>query len=128
MASGTGSSRLAFLTTICWELPLKDSLLTRRQAIATLASAAALPLMSACNQEPGQDASAAAPSTDVEAGARALLDDVGESLLRLLPETATALGLDVGARAELRSQLMDRSADGEQRIANQLRSDLQRAK
>ena len=44
-----------------------------------------------------------------------------------MPEAATSLGLDTGARAELRSQLMDRSADGQQRIASQLRSDLERA-
>ena len=56
-----------------------------------------------------------------------MLDDIGNSLLRLLPETATSLGLDTGARAELRSQLMDRSAEGQQRIASQLRSDLERA-
>jgi uncharacterized protein (DUF885 family) len=107
---------------------LSDYLLTRRQAIATLASTAALPLMSACNQEPAPTASTAGGSTGSEANARALLDDIGDSLLRLLPETATSLGLDTGARAELRSQLMDRSADGQQRIASQLRTDLERAK
>jgi uncharacterized protein (DUF885 family) len=57
-----------------------------------------------------------------------LLDDIGDKLLRLTPESATSLGLDTGARAELRSQLMDRSADGQQRIASQLKSDLDRAK
>jgi uncharacterized protein (DUF885 family) len=106
---------------------LSDYLLTRRQAIATLASTAALPLMSACNREPAPRASTGGPSTNSEASAKALLDDIGNSLLRLLPETATSLGLDTGARAELRSQLMDRSADGQQRIASQLRSDLERA-
>lgn len=44
-----------------------------------------------------------------------------------MPETATSLGLDTGARAELRSQLMDRSAEGQQGIASQLRHDLERA-
>ena len=56
-----------------------------------------------------------------------MLDDIGNSLLRLVPETATSLGIDTGARAELRSQLMDRSAEGQQRIASQLRRDLERA-
>jgi uncharacterized protein (DUF885 family) len=110
---------------------LLDSLLTRRQAIATLASTATLPLMSACNREPGSSASTtastAASSAPGDAAARALLDDIGNKLLRLAPEAATSLGLDTGARAELRSQLMDRSAEGQQRIASQLRSDLQRA-
>jgi uncharacterized protein (DUF885 family) len=115
---------------------LLDSSLTRRQALATLASAATLPLMSACNREPGSTASTGASSANTssassansDAAARALLDDIGDKLLRLMPESATSLGLDTGARAELRSQLMDRSAEGQQRIASQLRSDLERAK
>ncbi len=82
--------------------------------------------MSACNREPRPDTAASA--TNVEASARALLDDIGNSLLRLIPETATSLGLDTGARADLRSQLMDRSADGQQRIASRLRQDLERAR
>jgi uncharacterized protein (DUF885 family) len=109
-------------------MPLLDSLLTRRQALASFASAATLPLMSACNREPGATGSPAASSASSDAAARALLDDIGNRLLRLMPEAATSLGLDTGARAELRSQLMDRSAEGQQRIASQLRSDLDRAK
>jgi uncharacterized protein (DUF885 family) len=109
-------------------MPLLDSLLTRRQAIARFAAAATLPLMSACNREPGATGSPAASSASSDAAARTLLDDIGNRLLRLMPEAATSLGLDTGARAELRSQLMDRSADGQQRIASQLRSDLERAK
>jgi uncharacterized protein (DUF885 family) len=108
-------------------MPLLDSLLTRRQAIARFASAASLPLMSACNREPGATGSPAASSASGDAAARTLLDDIGNRLLRLMPEAATSLGLDTGASAELRSQLMDRSADGQQRIASQLRSDLERA-
>ncbi len=65
-------------------------------------------------------------SANTDAGARALLDDIGNSLLRLAPETATSLGIDTGARAALRSQLADRSAEGQQRIASQLRRDLER--
>ena len=56
-----------------------------------------------------------------------MLDEIGNSLLRLSPETATSLGIDTGTRAELRSQLMDRSAEGQQRISDQLRRDLARA-
>jgi uncharacterized protein (DUF885 family) len=98
------------------------SSLTRRQALAALASTAALPLMSGCTREP---ATPPAPASD--AAALTLLDDIGNNLLRLVPETATSLGLDTGARAALRGQLTDRSAEGQQRIANQLRADLQRA-
>jgi uncharacterized protein (DUF885 family) len=96
-------------------------LLSRREALVALASTAALPLMSACERAPG----AIAPGNG-DAAALALLDDVADSLLRLLPESATSLGIDTGARAPLRSQLADRSAAGQQRIAEQLRADLQR--
>lgn len=98
--------------------------LTRREALAALASAAALPLMSGCSEGPGPGA---APARATDADAAALLDDIGNNLLRLAPETATSLGLDTGDRAPLRRQLMDRSAEGQQRIAEQLRRDLERA-
>ena len=63
-------------------MPLLDSLLTRRQAIARFASAAALPLMSACNREPGATGAPAASSASSDAAARALLDGIGDRLLR----------------------------------------------
>jgi uncharacterized protein (DUF885 family) len=96
--------------------------MTRRDAIAALASATALPLVSACAREH-------APTTPLtsEADALALLGELAENLLRLLPESATSLGIDTGTRASLRSQLADRSAEGQQRIANQLRADFARA-
>ena len=98
---------------------------TRREAIAALVYSTTFSLMSACSREPSPSSTTA--SRNSEADARALLDEIGNSLLRLVPETATSLGIDSGARAELRSQLMDRSADGQQRIAGQLRRDLERA-
>ena len=104
--------------------PLSDPLLTRREAIAALAYSTTVPLMSACAGEPTASSSA---STNGEGEARALLDEIGNNLLRLVPETATSLGIDTGARAELRSQLTDRSAEGPQRTASQLRRDLERA-
>ncbi len=94
----------------------------RREAIAALVSGAALPLLSACSREPASPPSASA----TEADALALLDEVGNNLLRLSPESATSLGIDTGSRSSLRSQLSDRSAQGQQQIATQLRSDLQR--
>jgi len=57
-----------------------------------------------------------------------LLDRVAENLLRLFPEGATSLGIDTGARAALRSGLGDRSGQGQQRIASQVREDLERVK
>jgi uncharacterized protein (DUF885 family) len=98
---------------------VSDPLLSRREAIAALSSAAALPLVSAC----GRDRAPAPPATN-DADALALLDGFADSLLRLLPESATSLGIDTGTRAALRSQLADRSAEGQQRVAKQLRAAL----
>ena len=96
-------------------------LLTRREMLAALASIAALPLVSGCGA--ASTPPAAAP-TDADRNAMVLLDQIGNDLLDLFPETATSLGLDVGARAGLRSRLTDRSAAGQRRIAQQLRADL----
>jgi len=98
-----------------------DSLLSRREAIAAMASAAALSLVPACARD-----RATPPPGATEADALALLNGLADSLLRLLPESATSLGIDIGARAALRSQLADRSAEGQRRVAKQLRDDLAR--
>ncbi len=102
---------------------MSDPLLSRREAIAALASTAAMPLMSACGRD--RATTAHAPGTN-DGEALTLLDGVADNLLRLLPESATSLGIDTGARAALRSQIGDRSAEGQQRIATQLRADLER--
>jgi len=99
-------------------------LMNRREALAALAATAALPLMHGCNSTPSPAPAAANPDAD----ALALLDEIGESYLRFAPEGATTLGIDTGARAALRSQLADRSAAGQQKIAEQVRHDLERAK
>ena len=65
-------------------------------------------------------------STSTDTDALQLLDSVADNLLRLQPEGATSLGIDTGARAALRSQLADRSADGQQRLARQVKADLDR--
>jgi len=93
--------------------------LTRRQALASLGAAAALPLI--------QSPAFGQPAPASEAEANALLDSIAENLLRLSPESATSLGIDKGERAYLRSQLSDRSGIGTQRVAQTLRSDLARA-
>ena len=102
---------------------MNRGLISRREALAALASTAVLPLTSGCRSE----RAALAPPTTIEAEARALLDELAENLLRLLPESATSLGIDTGTRAPLRAQLTDRSASGQQRIASQLKSDFERA-
>ena len=109
-------------TTLMEHMP--DTPVTRRDVLASLASAAILPLISACARV-GASASAT-PLTPADARALAVLDDIADDLLRLAPEQATSLGVDTGARAALRSQLADRSAAGQRRIADQLRADLAR--
>jgi uncharacterized protein (DUF885 family) len=100
------------------------TVINRRRAITLIASTASLPLTTGCMSTP-----TSAPSTDAsESDAMAMLDQIADNLLRLSPEGATSLGIDTGARAALRSQLGDRSAEGQQRIANLLRADLERAK
>ncbi len=96
---------------------------SRREAIAALASAAALPLVTACSSN-----GTSAPLPPNDGDALTLLDSVADNLLRLQPESATSLGIDTGARAALRSQLADRSAEGQQRLATQVRTDLERVK
>jgi uncharacterized protein (DUF885 family) len=99
-------------------------MMNRREALAALASTAALPLLHGCRREP-----APPPSTSpTAADAQAMLDQIAENYLRFAPEGATSLGVDTGARAALRSQLADRSAEGQQKIANQVRQDLERAR
>jgi uncharacterized protein (DUF885 family) len=97
--------------------------MTRREAIATLASIMTLPLIPACGGD-----RPAAPAAGADTAALALLDELAERLLRLVPETATSLGIDTGGRAALRSQLTDRSAEGQRRVAGQLRADLDRVR
>lgn len=56
--------------------------------------------------------------------AQALIDGAAEALLKAYPETATTLGIDKDARAGLKHRLMDRSADGQHKIAQHLRDTL----
>ncbi len=98
--------------------------INRRDAIAALAATAALPLIPACGSEPAP----AAPARPTDQDALALLDQIAENYLRFAPESATSLGVDTGARSALRSQLADRSGEGQRKIAAQVRQDLDKAK
>ena len=92
---------------------------TRRETLSALAATAATPLL--VKAAPAF----AVPAT--EAQANALLRSIGENLLRHQPAQATSLGIDKGARASYRYRLEDRSAAGQARIAETLKSDLSRA-
>jgi uncharacterized protein (DUF885 family) len=93
---------------------------TRRETISVLAAGAALPLLS------GRAFAAPAAHAAADARASAILDSVAENLLRLSPEGASSLGLDVGKRASYRSRLGDRSPAGVHRTATTVRADLAR--
>jgi uncharacterized protein (DUF885 family) len=102
--------------------------MNRREALAAIAATAALPILQGCNSAPAPSSAPGGTKPPTDADALALLDAVAENYLRFAPETATSLGVDTGARAALRSQLADRSAEGQQKIAGQVRQDLDRAK
>jgi uncharacterized protein (DUF885 family) len=97
--------------------------LTRRQTVAALASSVASPFLSGCKF---QSTSGVAGGAVGDAEASKLLDSIAENLLRLYPTNATSLGLDTGARANLRSQLSDRSAAGQTKLEATIKSDLAR--
>jgi len=94
--------------------------LTRRETVAALAATAAFSFLPSCKVQSGKAGAAG------DADASRLLDSIAENLLRLSPEGATSLGIDTGNRAGLRSQLGDRSAAGQQKVAATLKADLQR--
>ena len=81
----------------------------------------ALPGCAARMTEPMAAATAAGQSVPQ------LLDDMAWRLLELSPGGATALGVDTGEHAYLRSRLGDASAEGQNEMAALLRADLARA-
>jgi uncharacterized protein (DUF885 family) len=92
---------------------------TRRETLTALVASVAMPLVAKATP------AFAAPAS--EAQAKALLDSFAENFLRLKPERATSLGVDIGARAGLRQKLEDRSSAGVNRFASMLKADLARA-
>jgi uncharacterized protein (DUF885 family) len=100
---------------------LFNTQLSRRETVAALAASVALPLAS------GSAPAFAAARRTTDAQANALLDSIGENLLRLSPEQATSLGIDKGKRATMRYQLGDRSAAGQKKLRLTLAADLKRA-
>jgi uncharacterized protein (DUF885 family) len=94
---------------------------TRRQTMAALAASVALPALTKTTPSFAQGTVTA---NDSEADA--LLDSVAENYLRLSPESATSLGIDIGPRASLRSVLGDHSAAGQRKVAETVKSDLAR--
>ena len=91
---------------------------TRRQTLAMLGGSSAALALTAC-----QPRIAGAPPLD----AAEFLEATAWQLLALQPEGATGLGIDTGVHAGLRRQLGDRSAAGQARQAQTLRTALRTA-
>jgi uncharacterized protein (DUF885 family) len=104
---------------------MTDSGFSRRQAMAALGAGTAGLALQSCTRPLAAPLLPATPLSETEG--QALLDAIGEWLLRVKPEQATSLGLDNGARAPLRSLLDNRSAAGQAQIAAVVREDLARA-
>jgi uncharacterized protein (DUF885 family) len=92
---------------------------SRREALGALAATTALPFFARAVPVSAQAA------TDPQASA--LLETFADHILKLNPDEATSLGVDTGARASLRNFLNDRSAAGQQKVADTIRADLARA-
>jgi uncharacterized protein (DUF885 family) len=88
---------------------------TRREFLAgTSAALAAISNFAACaKREPAPDVAQ-------------VLAEVADELLADYPENATALGIDTGAQAALKSRLSDRSAAGQKAIARRVAARLAR--
>ncbi len=69
-----------------------------------------------------------AVGADGDESVQELLAEFAEELLVDYPESATSLGIDTGARAALKAKLSDRSAAGQQSIAQRVATRLERLK
>ena len=103
--------------------------ITRREAITTVGAGAAGIALGGCAMRPRPLAAAPLPAASAmsEADGAALLVSFGDNLIRLYPESATSLAIDVGPRASLRRLLADRSDAGQTHNATTIRADLARA-
>ncbi len=111
---------------------MSELFLSRRQAVAALSASAAFPFVANCARTvgtaaPGDGLSPAPAPATTEAEASAQLDSIADNLIRHTPESATSYGVDQGRLAQLRYQLEDRSAAGQQRIRDTVAADLRRA-
>jgi uncharacterized protein (DUF885 family) len=94
---------------------------TRRDFMVGAGAALAAGNLPGCAREDAAGASA-------DGAAQRLLDGVAEELMSDYPENATALGIDKGQRAALKSKLSDRSANGQQQIAGRVAKRLEAMK
>ncbi|HEX7988337.1 MAG TPA: DUF885 family protein [Duganella sp.] len=103
----------------------KSQNFTRRDLLLSALSATAVGVLPALPGLARAQSAQAAP-TAADAGFAKLLDNFAEEILRLSPSSATALGLDKGERAALKSQLENVSRAGDAAWAGQVKSMLKR--
>ena len=103
----------------------KSQNFTRRDLLLSALSATAVGVLPALSGLARAQSAQAAP-TAADAGFAKLLDNFAEEILRLSPSSATALGLDKGERAALKSQLENVSRAGDAAWAGQVKSMLKR--
>ena len=96
----------------------------RRDLLAAGASALALSALPA--RALAATGAATGPANGADARAEALLAQMAEAMLADAPETASGLGIDIGARAPLKARLGDKSPAGQARIAAHVRDRLAR--
>ena len=94
--------------------------LSRRHTLGLLSASAAVSILPGC-------ANRVAAAATAPGGAAALLESLARDLIEQSPESATSLGIDTGAHANLRGKLGDRSAAGQQAMAELLRRGLAQA-
>jgi uncharacterized protein (DUF885 family) len=97
---------------------------SRREVLLTALSAAAVAALPRIAGAQAEVQAKNALSADTRFST--LLADFAEEILRLTPTSATALGLDSGARSALKSRLPDASPAGDAAWANQVKSMLTR--
>ncbi|MEO5934456.1 MAG: DUF885 domain-containing protein, partial [Duganella sp.] len=103
----------------------KSQNFTRRDLLLSALSATAVGVLPALPGLARAQSAQVAP-TAADAGFAKLLDSFAEEILRLSPSAATALGLDKGERAALKSQLENLSRAGDAAWAGQVKSMLKR--
>ena len=105
-------------------MPVNTPSTSRRELLKFVLAGAAVSALPAAASAAAKAAKASAPADAAPADRRfnALMADFADEVLHLTPSSATALGLDTGARAGLKSQLEDVSRAGDARWAAQLKS------
>ena len=94
---------------------------SRRDLLLSVLSATAVSVLPGFALAQGQ-AGNVAPAAPGDTAFAKLLDTFADEILRLSPTSATSLGLDKGARADLKSKLENISRAGDAAWASQVKS------